>query len=1021
MSVTINTYLCNKKIPAVRYPDQRNNLRMRWSGNVLEAYLVPFGCDPTKVHLEPLIIPEYADLIACMADMLGDAVLDWSRRVNLTMESGGFESRRQYITVELRHPSVPCWWHATYLYVWRDMSEEQLQITVSYSEGGMIPLDGSKSGVYMGSAGKLTQFTNSQTAYVPGELLQVKWELKVDDQYFNSPVAGAYFATPVFTGGKVADKENPEGALSVLYTVDIQGYERDCVPTDFANYQIGDWVFVIKQTETEAYLTNREEAYTKGDAELDPPYDPEEEEEEGEGEEIPAGSDREEAVFILVNEERTERSLPRLQKNSLLMSAAEKHLQDMISNDFFSHTGSDGSTPRSRILNEGYPSSSTTAENLAKGYTTAQGAVAGWMNSQPHYENIVNGDFVETGIAVGQNNDDYWLYVQVFGATYVADAPDMIASNPYRVFPVKVNNLGNATGAYETLEFNMMSLGAFETFFESTIHNAVIVQIHEGDLAKVNIEGLGPEREDTIEYDNIPFFYHCEYSNTISGGSDAFGVGDEVLILNPGGDPNPMQGMNDLKVIAHKDGVRKCGSDNVLIISEKRFSNNWYFEYAPIYAEDGTTIIGYPEPEESGKALVWDIDNGRLCAITDVDGSMVDQPVNFYKLANLLQMQVNGQVHLHSIPERLVYASYEDPEHNESYGIYNELEEDWYTYFFYLEKNELFPSGSFEGPRAIYEKLRLFPSTQEGYEIQHTLHIEDTQLGNQPVSYYTRIEDPVDVYPWELFTDSKLYYWVSGGMLLDIPDVDLADMYGRGIDSQTGEEIAEADWLVNQKNPEHENFHPHIAIGRLHFPYIKCSGDTDEYGCACFIKINAVYDNSTEAPHTNRYFSYTPSYAPIERQLHWYSIIPESEVVIHDIPPDSDPIHPDYILVTADGYDSAVSYQCGLLETEEVALAYEYFDWNVDAVDPDTMEIQFNDRFFIFKIYQQENPEDPEEGYKLSNFTEIPNMEGLKTVVDNSLNIETQMHLVGPRVHGGGAARNQRIPIISFYKLNYDV
>ncbi|MEA1854806.1 CAP domain-containing protein [Cytobacillus sp. FSL W7-1323] len=40
----------------------------------------------------------------------------------------------------------------------------------------------------------------------------------------------------------------------------------------------------------------------------------------------------------------------------------------------------------------------TAGENIAKGYTSPKAVVQGWMNSEGHRANILNGNFTEIGI-----------------------------------------------------------------------------------------------------------------------------------------------------------------------------------------------------------------------------------------------------------------------------------------------------------------------------------------------------------------------------------------------------------------------------------------------------------------------------------------------------------------------------------------------------------------------------------------------------------------------------------------------
>jgi uncharacterized protein YkwD len=95
--------------------------------------------------------------------------------------------------------------------------------------------------------------------------------------------------------------------------------------------------------------------------------------------------------------------------NNQLESAAVAHAADMYKNNYFSHTGSDNSTPGDRIRNAGY-NWTAYGENIAKGYTTEQAVMAAWIQSEEHCINIMNPAFTEFGAAKAGS---YW--VQEFG------------------------------------------------------------------------------------------------------------------------------------------------------------------------------------------------------------------------------------------------------------------------------------------------------------------------------------------------------------------------------------------------------------------------------------------------------------------------------------------------------------------------------------------------------------------------------------------------------------------------------
>ena len=128
--------------------------------------------------------------------------------------------------------------------------------------------------------------------------------------------------------------------------------------------------------------------------------------------------DFEEQVVILTNQERATYGCGPVTMDSRLRAAAEGHSEDMALNDFFSHTGSDGSTVGVRVSAQGY-SWSLVGENIAAGYTSPESVVAGWMASSGHRANILNCAYVHIGVGYYYLGNDtgsvnyrhYWTQV----------------------------------------------------------------------------------------------------------------------------------------------------------------------------------------------------------------------------------------------------------------------------------------------------------------------------------------------------------------------------------------------------------------------------------------------------------------------------------------------------------------------------------------------------------------------------------------------------------------------------------
>ena len=95
--------------------------------------------------------------------------------------------------------------------------------------------------------------------------------------------------------------------------------------------------------------------------------------------------------------------------NDKLAKAAYDHSVDMKTNNYFSHTGLDGSDPGQRITATGY-SWTAYGENIALGYTTEQAVVDGWLKSEGHCKNIMGAGYKDMGAG---REGNYWT--QAFG------------------------------------------------------------------------------------------------------------------------------------------------------------------------------------------------------------------------------------------------------------------------------------------------------------------------------------------------------------------------------------------------------------------------------------------------------------------------------------------------------------------------------------------------------------------------------------------------------------------------------
>ncbi len=121
-------------------------------------------------------------------------------------------------------------------------------------------------------------------------------------------------------------------------------------------------------------------------------------------------------LLKLTNIERQKVGLSPLKLSSRLGRSAQNHAADMARNNYFSHTGRNGSNISDRAMATGYKYSFL-GENIAAGKATPEGTIRQWMNSPGHRANILKREFTEIGFGYANSPSsryqNYW--VQVFG------------------------------------------------------------------------------------------------------------------------------------------------------------------------------------------------------------------------------------------------------------------------------------------------------------------------------------------------------------------------------------------------------------------------------------------------------------------------------------------------------------------------------------------------------------------------------------------------------------------------------
>lgn len=105
------------------------------------------------------------------------------------------------------------------------------------------------------------------------------------------------------------------------------------------------------------------------------------------------------AVVCLINRARTRRGLPGLYQQGQLDRAAQAHTDQMVDDDFFSHSGLPDSNPGVRISAAGF-SWGAYGEAISTGFRTAWDAVHGWLASTEHCRILLSPSYRYVGIGV---------------------------------------------------------------------------------------------------------------------------------------------------------------------------------------------------------------------------------------------------------------------------------------------------------------------------------------------------------------------------------------------------------------------------------------------------------------------------------------------------------------------------------------------------------------------------------------------------------------------------------------------
>ncbi len=128
--------------------------------------------------------------------------------------------------------------------------------------------------------------------------------------------------------------------------------------------------------------------------------------------EQPAIGVEEQKMLDLINAERSKVGVAPLKADIKLMEVAKLKADDMVKNNYFSHTSPTYGSPFEMLKRFGI-TYRTAGENIA-GNSSVEAAHNAFMNSEGHRKNILNPDFNYIGIGIAPSSTYGKVFVQMF-------------------------------------------------------------------------------------------------------------------------------------------------------------------------------------------------------------------------------------------------------------------------------------------------------------------------------------------------------------------------------------------------------------------------------------------------------------------------------------------------------------------------------------------------------------------------------------------------------------------------------
>lgn len=228
--MNVTAYICGDKLKAI----ERGHSPIVYDGPgyiTVDDGAVEFPLLPNSVNTDSYYIDIYIHAAASKLSRLCRIAGTMSWNLNWNIISG----KTSYIIIEYSNPDI-CDWERTEITTTFGLFSVTIQPTTGHGRCSDNKAD------VLGGEGDYTVMTD---VLVPGEATHLKWKFKSykSSQYIKTD----YIHSCCLTGGTVKAVNGSYGTSNISYDVRVEGIlYQNIVSTDFYQYSVGDWVFILK-------------------------------------------------------------------------------------------------------------------------------------------------------------------------------------------------------------------------------------------------------------------------------------------------------------------------------------------------------------------------------------------------------------------------------------------------------------------------------------------------------------------------------------------------------------------------------------------------------------------------------------------------------------------------------------------------------------------------------------------------------------------------------------------------------